>query len=136
MQTKSFKETNNTPQFEPASKKALLIKTLLLIIITIAVASNILFFSFDNSVKGVDSPNHLLFSLEFFQKTGDILSDTSQAFIERWVDIIHLFSYPVNSSTIYWPNGLNASTAVFYYILGPSFFPHAYHFCRIWLSYF
>lgn len=103
-------------------QKILTKEILLFIIIAMAVISNIAFFSFDNSIKGVDSPNHLLFSLEFFETANNILSNPSQGFIEKWTKIINLFSHTVNSSTIYWPNGLNASTAVFYFIWNTSFF--------------
>lgn len=117
-QTPNLSLSGNTAKISPSG----LNRFLFILVLFLAIAGNCLFFYFDNSVKGVDAPNHLLFSLEFFYSAKDILFDNSINAALKWYNLIVLFSHPVHSGTIYWPNGLNVIASVFYSILGTSLF--------------
>ncbi|MCM8814198.1 MAG: glycosyltransferase family 39 protein [Candidatus Omnitrophica bacterium] len=76
---------------------------------------------YDNSIRGVDSPNHLFFSLEFFYRMRDILQSPA-SLIAKGAEILRALGTATPSSTVYWPNGLYAGTAFFYYCSGPALF--------------
>ncbi|MCP4648973.1 MAG: hypothetical protein GY853_02670 [PVC group bacterium] len=90
------------------------------IFVLLAVFSQIIFLQIDNSIEGVDSTNHLLFSLEFHYKSSDIFNNISQPFILRLKEFTYFFTQPVAHSTVYWPNGLNLSVLPWYFLFGLS----------------
>ena len=98
------------------------IKLGLIFFIFSAVFLNIVFFSVDNSIKGIDSANHLSFSLEFYQQLNNIFADRSLPVFAKAYEIKKLFSEPVAYGGIYWLNGLNAIASFFYSIKGVSLF--------------
>ncbi len=90
---------------------------LLLLILALGI-SNILYFKSDNSILGCDSGNHLFFSIEFFHETQDIFNNSNSSSIGKLADFLILLTHPVKHGTVYWPNGLNITTSIFYFAFG------------------
>ncbi len=101
------------------SKRVYLV--IVLLIILFAVISNYNWIKRDNSVAGVDSQNHLLFSVEFFYDFSDVIHSNTPALI-KIINIVKLLGKPVAFSSVYWPNGLNLTAAIVYSFLGNSLF--------------
>ncbi|MBU1042785.1 MAG: glycosyltransferase family 39 protein [Candidatus Omnitrophica bacterium] len=115
-QTKQSKTMNTIKLI----KKYSLSEIFLLILIFFAVITNILFFFTDNSIKGVDSPNHLSLSLNFFYSFNSIWTDRCLSLSRKISSFVNLFYNPIENGNLCWPNGLNLSTAFFYLLMTPS----------------
>ena len=110
------------PSFIEMKKRNFLYFILALSIIFFALASNYLWLKGDDSICGVDSPNHLCFSLKFFYGISDIIEKEAVSIWVKFREVFHLFAHPVKHSTSYWPNGLNLGASIFYFFLGKSLF--------------
>lgn len=84
--------------------------------------SNYIWFKNDNSIVGVDSPNHLFFSIEFFYAISEAVFNSASSLWQKTAEVIRVFGAPVKHSSVYWPNGLNLNAAIFYFIFGKSLF--------------
>ncbi|MFC1809817.1 ArnT family glycosyltransferase [Candidatus Omnitrophota bacterium] len=93
-------------------------RILLVIIILGAVYTNIIWLCDDTSVQGVDSRNHLLFSVEFYYEISDIVQNEILSAFDKVKNVITVFRKPARHSTLYWPNAVNAGTAVCYSLFG------------------
>ncbi|MCX5696743.1 MAG: glycosyltransferase family 39 protein [Candidatus Omnitrophica bacterium] len=91
-------------------------------IISFALITNYMWVKADNSVNGVDSSNHLFFSIEFFYRFTDIIYAQTLSLWQKVAAYVDLLGSPVRGSTVYWPNGLNATTAFSYLLFGRSLF--------------
>ena len=99
-----------------------LICWILFIAISVMLIANVYFIHIDNSIAGTDSSNHLFASLEFYYHLKDIFIKGTYSLSQKFMAIYHLISRPGSYGGVYWPNGLNASTTIFYYIFQPSLF--------------
>jgi 4-amino-4-deoxy-L-arabinose transferase-like glycosyltransferase len=73
----------------------------------------------DNYITGTDSPNHLLFSIEFFYRAQTILENSAISIWTKAIDMVQLLGTSLYGD-IYWPNGLNATASIFYGLFGRS----------------
>ncbi|MBU1085931.1 MAG: glycosyltransferase family 39 protein [Candidatus Omnitrophica bacterium] len=94
----------------------------LVFLIFFAVITNILFFFTDNSIKGVDSPNHLSLSLNFFYNFSSTWNDHCLSLSHKISSFMNLFYNPLGNGNLCWPNGLNFTTTFFYSLMNPSLF--------------
>jgi 4-amino-4-deoxy-L-arabinose transferase-like glycosyltransferase len=83
--------------------------------------SNVAWFKTDNSIRGVDSPNHLLFSIDFFYRFSEALHKNTPI-LEKISSSIKLIGTAYMPDCVYWPQGLNLTTFIFYSLLGKSLF--------------
>ncbi|MFC1709939.1 hypothetical protein ACFL2J_07790, partial [Candidatus Omnitrophota bacterium] len=82
--------------------------------------SNIIWFKTDNSIDGVDSQNHLLFSMEFFNDFSSVIhSDITM--LTKVSSLIRAIRVSPGSDP-YWPPGLSLTSFLFYSSLGKSLF--------------
>lgn len=92
----------------------------LMLLVVFALASNYLWLQKDFSIVGTDSPNHLIFSLDFYYSAHDLIHSRSLSLGQKLSRLILLFDEPGPNSEVYWPNGLNLTAAMFYSIFGIS----------------
>ncbi|MBU1864558.1 MAG: glycosyltransferase family 39 protein, partial [Candidatus Omnitrophica bacterium] len=83
---------------------------------------NYTWFQEDDSIEGSGAPNHVGFSIEFFYKLSDIINEKSLTLGSKVNQIVYLLGNPVKFSCVEWPNGLNTTASVFYYLFGKSLF--------------
>jgi len=102
--------------------KSLNITSLIIVLFIIAtVMVNYMWVKGDNSIKGVDCQNHLLYSINFFYDFSNIIFISNEAFLAKIIKAFRLIGNPVQfSSVLYWPNGLNLTATIFYLLLGKS----------------
>jgi hypothetical protein len=92
-----------------------------LLFILSAGVSNYLFFKDDNYATGVDSHNHLFFSIEFFYRILCIVQDSAISLLAKTIKVIGLQGKSLHGDA-YWPNGLNFTSSIFYFLVGKSIF--------------
>lgn len=93
----------------------------LIVLVFVAGLTNFLWFKNDNYSSGVDVHNHLLFSIAFFYKIADVIHNNSSSILAMIVNIVRLLGESLYGD-VYWPNGLNFTTSIFYFSLGKSLF--------------
>ncbi len=74
----------------------------------------------DNSIKGVDSQNHLFYFINFFYDFSNVVFIGNEAFWAKIIKVFRLIGHPAECSTVYWPNGLNLTATISYLLLGKS----------------
>ncbi|MFC1809362.1 ArnT family glycosyltransferase [Candidatus Omnitrophota bacterium] len=70
--------------------------------------------------SGIDTPNHFLFSIEFYNPMINLWHDVTIPWWAKIKETLIIATQPVHCSNIYWPNGFNAVAALFYGIFNPS----------------
>ncbi len=94
---------------------------IMVLFITATVMVNYMWAMEDNSINGVDSQNHLLYSINFFYDFSNIIFVSNETFLAKIIKVFRLIGNPVQfSSVLYWPNGLNLTAAASYLLLGKS----------------
>ena len=92
---------------------------IVLVILVFAVLSDYIWIKGNDSINGVDSQNHLFFSINFFYDFSDIVTQGTFSLWEKAWKSMELLTRPVKHSCFYWPNGLNFSASFFYFLFGP-----------------
>lgn len=103
-------------------KKITLFSVFFCALLLLVAISHIFWIRGNNSIAGIDSQNHLLFSLNFFYAFQDICALENVSFFQKIVLMGKLLVCPVEQSCFYWPNTINAGAAICYSLVGVSLF--------------
>jgi len=86
----------------------------------VVIGYHLLRASTDQTLEGVDVPNHFLFTLHFHYALQALLADPSFTWAEKLYEFARVLTRPPTFGTYYWPNGYNLVAALFYAVFGVS----------------
>lgn len=84
--------------------------------------ANIFWLIGNRSITGIDVPNHLAFSVEFFYLLSDRISDFQLPFYRRSIEAVKLLAIPVPHAAPHCPNFVYFTTSLFYFVFGRTLF--------------